>query len=491
MQLSEIQKYLKSKRRKITPYIKQFEHSTLSQILFSYISVTIILVTQNLIFICIFTLLFLVVRRKVKIVLILSSILSVFVFFVFIDGINLETSQNFNKKVEIEAVVTEETKLGDFNQEVVLQANSLNISGKIIGKADKYPKLNIYDKVLVTGTLKEPKNLSDFDYKEYLKSRGIFYQLDGEVKLIERARGVDNFINEIRYNLVNIFKINLNEPGASITSGIMIGSESFGEEFDNKLRNSGLSHITSVSGYNFTIIYIFLLSFAGIINRKIIQITAIPILILYLFLVGTYNIPALRAVLMIILVIIGSLMGRKTSTINLLLLSAGILLIEYPLLLNNLSFQLSFGATIGLFTLSESFKKLINKYLNKFPEFAKEIIASTFAVLSLTTLITFGIFNSFPVTTLISNILVLPLIPIIMFLAFLGIIFSFLSISIIAKLIFASLELILSFVVKVIEITGSLTIDQTLGKVITLILITTLIFLIIRMDYIKFHNENI
>src|SRR5690606_9526384 len=159
--------------------------------------------------------------------------------------------------------------------------------------------------------------------------------------------------------------------------------------------------------------------------------------------------------------------------------------------LNNLSFQLSFGATIGLFTLSESFKKLINKYLNKFPEFAKEIIASTFAVLSLTTLITFGIFNSFPVTTLISNILVLPLIPIIMLLSFFGIIFSFLNISIIVKLIFASLELILGFVVKVIEITGSLTIDQTIGKVITLILITTLIFLIIRMDYIKFHNENI
>jgi competence protein ComEC len=146
----------------------------------------------------------------------------------------------------------------------------------------------------------------------------------------------------------------LPEPHASLLNGIIFGVPlKSNKEFILELKKVGLTHLVVLSGMNITI----LASMIAVITRRFskqlsILITILSIIIFVIF-VGIQA-PIVRAAFMGILTLVSVLLGKKSTTLFILLLSAIISIIICPEWLTSISFHLSYAATLGLILFNKS-----------------------------------------------------------------------------------------------------------------------------------------
>ena len=480
-----MRKYLRLKRRYIARQTSLIFDSKLKIFCICYILVTIGLTSEKwLLTIPVLTIL--TIKRPRNLLLILIAVvISTLLFIKFNAEFNsykgslLEETNLFSA-----SVIESENK--EYNQDVIISSDLTK--GLIIAKLAKYPTLSTGDYIKLRGKLTLPMNVGDFDYISYLHSNRIFYLLNNP-EVIE-IKNSDSLRDKILIELSATIDKSFSHLESSLLKGILYGDKSnFGDEFENRLRNSGLSHIVSVSGFNFVIIYSIVVGiFVSILNRRKAQLLSIFLILGFLILVGVSNIPALRATIMILLVVLASLRGRKPSTVDLILLSIVILLIDYPLNWTNISFLLSFASLAGLISLSSKFKSLFENL--RIPEPMKEILSATFAVTCSTALISIGIFQSFSLVSVVSNLITLPLIPVVMGLGGAFLTTKLLNLEIISQVLSTSLNLLLSYLKVIINTMGGNWNEGLptlpIGIFIMLLLLT---FLLIN-DYKKFHKNH-
>ena len=478
-----IKKYIKSRLFRFKNKFKKITDSRINLFFLSFIIVTLSLTTSNWL-ISLSLIFLLLLKRRLSLFILLGVLISTLNFLIFNKQYLGEISFINEGNIEMNATVTSDSVIKDFEQEVILKTENLN--GLIIAKLTKYPTLYRDDEISITGKLSLPQNISDkFDYVSYLKSKKIFFEFKGDIL---SHKSSDNLFSSLRSKFNNIISSSINPSNSELLSGILYGSKNnFTEDFKEDLRNSGLFHIVSISGFNFTIIYSALLSLTIIINRKIVYLMSIPFLIGFLILVGIDNIPAQRATIIIIISIIGLLMGRKVSTITLLLFSLVILLIEYPLYWTNLSFLLSFAAFSGLILLSGIIANLL-KRIKLFPISLIDIISSTIAAITLTSLITLYFFGELNLVSLISNIFVLPLITLTTFAGIFLLASGLINFQILIFFLSKILDQILEVMRNIIIFFGSIKLDNSIETIIGIASVSILAILIINNDYKKFIN---
>lgn len=122
---------------------------------------------------------------------------------------------------------------------------------------------------------------------------------------------------------------------------------------ENRLQNFqfgqlGLQHLLAISGFHFAILTLFLSAILRcLFSLKIMSYILIVLLSIYFFYMG--KTPSItRAWVGSIIFLGGIILRRKTSPINALGAALLYALISDPLILFNLSFQLSFAATLGI-----------------------------------------------------------------------------------------------------------------------------------------------
>ena len=156
----------------------------------------------------------------------------------------------------------------------------------------------------------------------------------------------------------------LGESGA-LVPGMVIGDTSLQEsEFAAKMRIAGLTHLTAVSGTNFSIIATLTLAIASRISRKRFLRVALTLLILtfYAFLVRPSP-SVLRAAVMALIVLAAQLSGRKRVGIAALGAAVTALLLIDPFLARDLGFTLSVLATAGIIIISPYVIAWLKRYL--------------------------------------------------------------------------------------------------------------------------------
>ncbi len=141
-------------------------------------------------------------------------------------------------------------------------------------------------------------------------------------------------------------------PGSngSLALGLIIGDDSglTGEERD-RLRASGLTHITAVSGSNVALVIVAVAFLLRALNRVgwgwfCVQVVGI---IGYVWIVGA-DPPIVRAAIMGSLILLAHVLGRPSHLFTLLALAGAAMCMHVPETLNSLGFQLSFLSMIGL-----------------------------------------------------------------------------------------------------------------------------------------------
>ncbi|MGV8880171.1 MAG: ComEC/Rec2 family competence protein [Sphingobacteriaceae bacterium] len=261
-----------------------------------------------------------------------------------------------------------------------------------------------------------PYNPAEFNYKKYLEHQNIYYQTflnpNEFVRFASQAgNSVIAYALKIRKNMVGKFNRHMhNQDAISVASTLILGYRAdLSKDVLQSYSKTGTMHVLSVSGMHVALLYLlieFSLKFLNGVPKGRLLKAIISILLIWLYALLTGFSPAVcRAAVMITLVIMGKTYNRHISMLNILAISAFILLIYNPLFITDVGFQLSYIAVFGLIWL----QPIIADWF-QFTNIILHKIWSACAVSIAAQTITFPIsivyFHQFPIYFLFSNLFI-------------------------------------------------------------------------------------
>ncbi|MBI2018928.1 ComEC/Rec2 family competence protein [Candidatus Daviesbacteria bacterium] len=201
----------------------------------------------------------------------------------------------------------------------------------------------------------------------------------------------------------------LPSPQAQLLSGIVLGEKkSLPPKFQLALRDTSTLHIVVVSGQNLSMVAGFFLALAGLIKRKAAIILAFGAIIFYTLLTGA-QVPVLRATIMVSLSFLAQIFGRQNSGFWTLVVTGAFMLLLNPQWLFDLSFQLSFMATMGLIIIAP----ILLKYFKYLPLIGQDLAITMGAQIAVMPII-IQHFHQLSLVAVITNLLVGWTVPFIM-----------------------------------------------------------------------------
>lgn len=329
--------------------------------------------------------------------------------------------------------------------------------GDVLITLNKYPQYKYGDLLKVRGELQAPGEFNGFNYGDYLSRFGIYSVMYyPRVELLDSGQG--NFFWAGMSYLQNKFMERINrlfpEPHASFEAGLLVGArKGIPEDLVEKFNITGLTHIIAISGYNITIIIVFVMWMLGGLPRMTGFAAAVAAIILFTLFVGAS--PAVvRASIMGILGLMALNYGRQNNIHLTILWSAFFMVLWNPkILVYDVGFQLSFAAVLGLIYVAPYF----DKYAKKLPQAfgVREAIQMTLAAQVMALPIIVYNFERLSLIAPLANLLVIFAIPPAMLFGFVAVVLSFFLHSL--GMIFAYIAWgILSYIIKMIEITAAI-----------------------------------
>ena len=330
-------------------------------------------------------------------------------------------------KITILGYVNKEPEINSDNQRLVIHANkmlagpySIDLDEQILVTTASFPEYEYGDLLAIYGQIKRPQNFSDFDYAAYLAKDAIYTtMLFPEIKTADLDLSVGQ---KIKLNFFeNIFSVksafqksirrSIGEPNAAFIEGILLGSRTqISDELKEAFARTGTSHITAVSGYNITIVAGIICSFFIIFLRRPTAFWFSVIgVALFVILTGAQA-SVVRAAVMGTLVLLAQREGRLSDPRNAIVLAGAAMVLINPLILrNDIGFQLSFFATLGLIYLAPSIERYFKKIPNTFK--IRETLIMTISAQIFVLPLLLYYFKSLSLVFLPANLIVLPTIP--------------------------------------------------------------------------------
>lgn len=291
---------------------------------------------------------------------------------------------------------------------------------------DEEPQLDLVpgDLVLMKGKLSQPsgqRNPGGFDYKLYLKAlsiEGLMTVKPENIRRVGQQLRLYDRILGIKHHLEHQAELNFSDDVADLLKGVVFGEKNINEELTQSFQDAGVTHVLSVSGLH--VGYVFLmLSYLLIvlkINKRHWILFLVPALLFYVALTG-FVAPVMRAAIMLLCVAGGQGLHRERDALNQLCLAGIIILGIWPAQLFQAGFQLSMGAMLGIILFYLPLLYAYEKHRNKKwahhrikPGPMVQGLVLTFCATAGTLPILLYHFKSFTLISLLSNLLVVPLI---------------------------------------------------------------------------------
>ena len=338
-------------------------------------------------------------------------------------------ASSLGRMVVAEGILIDEPALKAVSQQLVVALDTVNeqkAEANVLVQTERFPQFSYGDRVSIRGKLGEPESFETdtgrtFDYPAYLAKDDIHFQIRfADVEKIGGGEG--NPVKALLFTIKHAFLAEIAraipEPESSLAGGLLLGGkQTLDENLEEQFRIAGIIHIVVLSGYNITIVAKWVGWLFSFLPRRFgFSIAALSI-ILFALMTGA-SATIVRASIMALLVILAQATGRTSAVARGLFLAGFLMLLQNPMILVfDPSFQLSFLATVGLIYLSP----LLEKYFLWVPEkfHLREVMLATLATqLAVLPLLLYQT-GQLSLVGLPVNLLVLPLIPLTMFLAFL------------------------------------------------------------------------
>jgi len=295
------------------------------------------------------------------------------------------------------------------------------VRGKILLSVQESDDIRLFEygrEIKISGKLNIPKgrtNPGGFDYRKYLNHSGVsatIFAVDRNIYPQKNVKG-NIFVKaglSIREKIVNVINLSLPPQQAGLLNGMLIGyREGLSDEVEDAFSRSGLTHLMAVSGANVAFIMLPLIFIFKKLRfrQNLYNIIIIGILLMFTFITG-FEPSVLRAVIMAIVILVGQILKRETDIFTSIAFAAILLLLFNPGSLFNIGFQLSFAATISLVLFYQNLKSMLN--FSFFPEFITDVLASTVAAQIGVLPITVFYFNKVSLISVLSNLIVAPVV---------------------------------------------------------------------------------
>ena len=359
-------------------------------------------------------------RRPLLLIFIIILILGLFITSnKELDNINSDTN------ITINGVVKDKKEKSKYTQYI--------IDGYLVNDYKRKYNLKIGQIVEVKGNLKDLDNLNldDFNYGRYIKSCGYkglinsnYFNVIGQNKF---------YINlgKIKIYMRDTFRYLYKDSSIFINSCLLGIKDDFTKEEKDMFSKTGTSHVLAISGLHTGILCVLIAYIIRGINKIYKLFILVIIMALYSIMVG-FSPSITRAVFFVTIMYLAIFLFRKRDGITTLSLIASLLIINNPYTIYNISFQLSFLATLSILY----FNKIIKRKL-KF-----DIISMTIAANILTMPIVYYIFGGIALLSILGNIVIIPFIGIIMNLSLFSILLFEVNLNITKVIVYINKNLI-------------------------------------------------
>ncbi|TSC96207.1 MAG: Uncharacterized protein Athens101410_137 [Parcubacteria group bacterium Athens1014_10] len=366
---------------------------------------------------------------------------------------------NQNQNISFQGIIAKEPEIEIDKQNLTIESEAAfinqrwqKISGRVLIGVKLYPRYSYGDRIEIKCGLKSPEKIENFDYAAYLSPQKIYSLCYyPKIKILSDNQGNAFLakILKIKNKLQSIINYSLPEPHASLFSAIFLGNRSaLPQELLEKFKRAGISHIIAISGLHVAIIGLILsnLFLLFCLPKKYAFYLSSVSLFLFVVLTGARS-SVIRAGIMGFLILLAEKEGRLKNSLNALVFTAALMILFNPFLLkNDIGFQLSFLAVLGIIYFYPFFDNL--KFLQKLPDFLKSIFSVTLSAQLATLPLIIYYFHYYSIIAPLTNLLILPALPLMMALGFLFI-FIGLFYPPLAKFLFVFVYLILDYIIKI------------------------------------------
>jgi competence protein ComEC len=293
-------------------------------------------------------------------------------------------------------------------------------SGGILMRTAPFPRYEYGDLLDLEGELETPPTFDDFDYREYLLRRGIGSLIAyPSVRVVARDQGsaFRAALIDTRARLSDALADALPEPEASLATGVLLGKRArLPADLAEDMNATGTSHLVAVSGQNVTLVAgLLIAALAWAVGRRPAAWLALAAVIGYSFLVGGEP-SVVRAAIMGSLYVVATALGRQSSAPIALALAGAVMTAIDPQVVHDVSFQLSFAATLGLMSLAPLLAARARAFTQRWPSADEffltrptiEMAAVTLAAIAFTLPITAVNFQRVSLVAPLANLLAVP-----------------------------------------------------------------------------------
>lgn len=385
------------------------------------------------------------------------------------------------KRVSIEGEITSHPVLKSSGYQFEFSTKE----GKLLVRGKSDEPLKVGDTILVSGNMESPKNfLTDtgktFDYIHFLEKEHIFFIVqNSHINFLSRPEvSIKRFLYGIVDTANESLETSILSLPRSILSGILFGDDNtIPKEIKNDFVRTGTIHILALSGYNISILVTWVLYASRRLFKYRIS-TFLGIFSIILFVVATgASSTSIRAGLMAGLALIAQYYGRPHTALRILFLASFIMILWNPyIVLYDVSFHLSFLATLGILLFDPSFQKIFS--IIKFSPI-RSVVSVTCAAQVLVLPYIIYVFGQLSLISPVINILIAPIVPLIMFLGMITTILASLF-EPLAYIVGLITEFVINLFLKIISFFSTLkfaTISTTTVPLMVILLFYVLLFI--------------
>lgn len=325
------------------------------------------------------------------------------------------------------------------------------------GRGKKLPPLLGGEKVAISGI--KPVRPSSETYRRYLYNKEIQALCiadSSQVSVIEKAPYYMRLIALIRNKVRKKAFEFLRPDQAGLLIGILLGDKKHISSLtQTSFAKTGVSHIIAVSGLHVGMLALLGLGLARVLRLKVWQkhLFTIGLVVFYALITGCRP-SVLRASLIIVIGIIGWLKGKERHLVAAISAAALILLLYNPFFLFDVAFQLSFAAVFAIAFIAPELEYQLAKSPLRSNRLIELFLVSIAVQIGIAPIAVYY-FQELSIVSAVANVAIVPVVAPILALGLTGSAFGCIS-SFLARLVYAILGMLLSFVIRTASLFASL-----------------------------------
>lgn len=342
--------------------------------------------------------------------------------------------------------VEEILKTSDYAERYYVSAKNVNQHKAIgnlvlrISKDSSHSPLHIDDELILFSeaeSILKPLNPHQFNYRDYLKKKRIYHQLDiSKNQYILKTNTTKTLLghaSNFRAGLIEkLRKEGFGKDELAIMQALLLGQRNdISNETYTHYKKAGAVHILAVSGLHIGILLLllqFVLKPLELLPKgKTIKLVVLVICLWAFAFIAGLSASTVRAVTMFSFIAYAMYLNRPTNTFNIIALSIFFILLIQPLFLFQVGFQMSYAAVIAIVWIYPKLQRFWfpkNKITRKVWQLLTVSFAAQLGVLP----ISLFYFHQFPALFFVSSLIVIPFLGLILGAGILVLVLSWLSI---------------------------------------------------------------